>query len=102
MAGLLRHRGTISLILPAASLPEAAGAIREAGCALSCVFPLWPKANRPAKLMILRAVKGGRMGCVLRPGLVLHAADGSFTPPTRAVLWDGAPLYQAPEPSTLG
>lgn len=92
MARVLRHRGTLNLVVPASLLATAVGAIVASGCALSCLFPLWPKAGRAAKLVILRAVKGGRMGCAFGPGLVLHGGDGAFTPSARAVLWDGRAL----------
>ena len=39
-----------------------------------------------AKRVILQAIKGGRGPDPLLPGLVLHAADGSFTAAAEAVL----------------
>jgi tRNA1Val (adenine37-N6)-methyltransferase len=88
----LRHRGTLTLILPAASLPEALGAIFSAGCGSPAVLPLWPTAGRGAKLVLLRGVKGGRAPMRLLPGLVLHAKGGGFTPETWAVLRDGTAI----------
>lgn len=89
----LRHRGTLTLILPAASLPEALDAMRTAECGPTAVLPLWPAAGRRAKLMLLHGVKGGRAPLQLLPGLVLHADGGGFTPQTEAVLRDAAAIH---------
>ncbi|MFQ5955927.1 MAG: tRNA1(Val) (adenine(37)-N6)-methyltransferase [Kiloniellales bacterium] len=56
------------------------------------VFPLWPRADRPAKRVIVRARKGSAAPLRLCPGLVLHGPDGRFTAPAEAVLRDGAGL----------
>ncbi len=92
LAAPLRHRGTLTFILPAGSLPECLGAMAAAGCAASAVLPLWPKLGRPAKLVLVRGVKGGRAPLRLLPGLVLHEADGRYTPEAEAILRGGAPL----------
>jgi tRNA1Val (adenine37-N6)-methyltransferase len=54
--------------------------------------PLWPKAGKPAKRLILRARKGIRTGVAMLPGLVLHEADGKYTGAAEAVLRDGVGL----------
>jgi len=92
LAAPLRHRGTLTFILPAGSLPECLVAMAAAGCAAGVVLPLWPKLGRPAKLVLVRGVKGGRAPLRLLSGLVLHEADGGFTPATEAILRGGAPL----------
>lgn len=56
------------------------------------ILPLWPKAGKPAKRLIVRARKGLRTGAALLPGLVLHEADGKYTAAAEAVLRDGAAL----------
>jgi tRNA1(Val) A37 N6-methylase TrmN6 len=58
------------------------------------VFPLWPEAGRPAKRVIVTARKGVAAPSRLSAGLVLHAADGSFTPEAQAVLQDAVPLVR--------
>jgi tRNA1(Val) A37 N6-methylase TrmN6 len=88
----LRHRGTLTFILPAGSLPECLVAMADAGCAASVAVPLWPMQDRPAKLVLVRGVKGGRSPLRLLPGLVLHEADGRYTPAAEVILRDGAPL----------
>lgn len=92
LAGPLRHGGTLTLILPAASLSEALDAMAGAGCRANALLPLWPKRGRPARLILLRGVKGGRAPLRLLAGLVLHADAGTFTPEADAVLREGAAL----------
>ncbi len=88
----VERRGTASMVLPAARFAQAAAALRAAGCGSLTLLPLWPRAGVAARRVIMRAVKGGRGPDVLAPGLVLHEADGSFTPEAEAVLRHAAPL----------
>jgi tRNA1Val (adenine37-N6)-methyltransferase len=88
----LRARGTMTFILPAALLPEAAAAFTDAGCAATAMLPLWPKAGRPAKLLLLRGIKGSRAPFRVLPGLVLHESDGAFTAEADAILRSGSAL----------
>ncbi len=92
LATRLRHHGSLTLIFPAAALPEALAATEAAGCGSPAIFPLWPKIGLPGKLMLLRAIKGGRGPCRLLAGLVLHEADGRFTPAADEILRHGASL----------
>ncbi len=50
------------------------------------VTPLWPKAGRPAKRVLLCGRKGIASPLTLAPGLVLHADDGRFTVGAEAIL----------------
>jgi tRNA1(Val) A37 N6-methylase TrmN6 len=56
------------------------------------IFPLFPKEGEAAKRIIVQAKKGSRAGLSLLPGLVLHDADGRYTPQAEAVLRGGAAL----------
>ncbi|GAA0537554.1 tRNA1(Val) A37 N6-methylase TrmN6 [Rhizomicrobium palustre] len=84
-AGLKRtvSGGAFTTILRADRLSEALQALPERGIS---VFPLWPKAGVPAKRVILQARQGARSPMALLPGLVLHEADGRYTPEADAVL----------------
>ncbi len=93
LAATLRQRGTLSLILPAASLAEAVAALTAAACGETIVQPLWPRQGVAAKLIVLRAVRGGRGACALLPGLVLHEDDGAYTDAAQAVLRGGSKLF---------
>jgi tRNA1Val (adenine37-N6)-methyltransferase len=92
LARPLRQRGSLTLVIAAAALPGALAACTAAGCGSPALLPLWPHAGRPAKLVLLRTIHGGRGPCRVLPGLVLHAAEGGFTAAAEAVLRDGAAL----------
>jgi tRNA1Val (adenine37-N6)-methyltransferase len=92
LAATLRPRGTLTCILPAAMLPQAAAAFAAAGCQPASVLPLWPKTGAAAKLVLLRGIKGGRMPFRLLAGLILHRPDGGFTVAVEAVLRGAQPL----------
>ena len=92
LAARLRPGGTLTLILPALALAVALDALDAAGCGSVIVFPLWPKIGRPAKLILLRGVRGGRAPLRLAPGLILHEEDGRFTAAAEACLRGGAVL----------
>lgn len=92
LAARLRPRGSLTLILPAARLSDACAALRAQGCGSLTLFPLWPKPSREAKLMIIRAIRGGRGADRVAAGLVLHRPDGSFTEAADAILRDGDAL----------
>jgi tRNA1(Val) A37 N6-methylase TrmN6 len=95
LARVLRPRGTLSLLVPAAALPEAVGALLSAKCPEMTLLPLWPKAGSPAKLILLRGVRLGRGASTVLPGLVLHEPDGAFTPAADAILRRGLALPPA-------
>ena len=92
LARHLRPRGTLTFILPAALLPAGTEAFAGAGCRPTAMLPLWPRAERAAKLLLLRGVKGTRAPFRVLPGLVLHTADGGFTPEADAILRLGQSL----------
>jgi tRNA1(Val) A37 N6-methylase TrmN6 len=88
----LRPGGTLTFILPATLLPACLTALQAAGCPASRMLPLWPKAGRACKLLLLRGIKDGRTPFGLLPGLTLHGPDGGFTPEAEAILRGGASL----------
>jgi tRNA1(Val) A37 N6-methylase TrmN6 len=94
MAGLLRHRGTLTLIVPTAALPACMAALTTSGCPPEALLPLWPMAGRRAKLALLRGVKGGRGPFRVLPGMVLHEATGEFTAAADAVLRGGRAICE--------
>ncbi|HEX7390208.1 MAG TPA: SAM-dependent methyltransferase [Acidiphilium sp.] len=88
---VLYPRGSITLILPAASLSDACASLRDARCGASRILPLWPRAGRAAKLVIIQARKGARGPDALLPGLTLHG-EGGYTCDAEAILRNGQPL----------
>jgi tRNA1Val (adenine37-N6)-methyltransferase len=81
--------GSFTVILRADRLGEALAALPPTGLR---VFPLWPRDGEPAKRVILQVRKASRAPLQLLPGLVLHAADGSYTSAADAILREGRGL----------
>jgi tRNA1Val (adenine37-N6)-methyltransferase len=92
LAAPLRHRGKLTFILSVGSVPDCLAAMADADCSADAVLPLWPRQGQAAKLVLVRGVKHGRSALRLLSGLVLHQADGGFTPAAEAILRDAAPL----------
>ena len=90
-AGLKRtaSNGTFTVIVRADRMSEALARLPERGVS---IFPLWPRAGEASKRVILQICKGRRAASTLLPGLVLHNADGSYTPEADSILRDGAAL----------
>lgn len=88
---MLRHKGTLSVVHRADRIDDLLAALhgRVGGAE---IIPLWPKAGRPAKRVVLRARKGVRSPAILSPGLVLHQDDGRYTPEAEAILRGAAAL----------
>lgn len=81
---LLRPGGTFVMIHRADALQECLESVgsRLGGLA---ILPIAPKAGAPAIRILLRGVKGSKAPLTLPPPLVLHGADGKFTPEAEAV-----------------
>jgi tRNA1Val (adenine37-N6)-methyltransferase len=92
LAGAVRDRGSLTLIVPPRVGAACLTAMAEYRCPCTSLFPLWPKAGRSAKLVLLRGVKGTRAPMRLMPGLLLHKPDGSFTDAAQSILTDCAAL----------
>lgn len=88
---MAKRGGAVTVIHRADRLAEVlAGLTTDAGAVT--VFPLWPKAGRAAKRVIVRARRGKRGPLALAPGLVLHRPDGGYTAEAEALLRTPAPL----------
>ncbi len=88
---MVRGKGTVTFVHRAdridallAQLSSRAGEIT--------IFPLWPAAGRAASRILVRARKQVATPARLLPGLILHDADGRFTPAADAVLRDAEAL----------
>jgi tRNA1Val (adenine37-N6)-methyltransferase len=87
LAARLCAGGTLSLILPAAQMGAALGALDAAQCGAPWIFPLWKRAGQEAKLVLLRAHRLRRGPSRILPGLTLHGAPPTrFTRETHAIL----------------
>ena len=81
--------GVFTAILRADRLNEALAALPERGV---LAFPLWPHAGEAPKRVIAQARKGSLAPFALLPVLVLHTADGDWTPAADAILRRGEAL----------
>ncbi|MBU8537867.1 tRNA1(Val) (adenine(37)-N6)-methyltransferase [Falsiroseomonas tokyonensis] len=84
----LAHRGSLTMVLPAARFADAVEALRDAGCGSLALLPLWPRAGQPAKRVLLAGRRGGRGPARILPGLVLHGPEEAAD----RVLREGAAL----------
>lgn len=88
---LLKPKGAIVLVHRADRLDQILALLHGKAGEIA-VLPLWPKAGKPAKRVILRARKGIKTGATMLPGLTLHEADGKYTRAAETVLRDGEAL----------
>ena len=51
--------GSLTVLVPAALVDQALGALAQAGCGDPHLLPLWPRAGQDAKLLLLRGVRAG-------------------------------------------
>ena len=88
---LVRPRGSVTVIVPASSADDAVAALADAACGDLTLLPLWPRAGREARLLLIRGIKASRGPCRILPGLVLHEGD-RYADLTHRILWDGEAL----------
>ena len=89
-AGLV-HRGSATLVLPAARFADGLATLAAAGFGSPGLLPLWPRAGVAAKRVLVTARRGGKGPGRVLPGLVLHDATGP-SPAAAALLREGAAL----------
>lgn len=83
--GMVRSKGSVTLIHRADRLDEALAALRGVAGEI-VVFPLWPGQGKPAKRVIISARKDIATPTRLASGLILHDEDGGYTPQADAIL----------------
>jgi tRNA1Val (adenine37-N6)-methyltransferase len=84
----LKPRGSLTLIVPAALHGDTVAALRQQKYGAIQLFPLWPRAGSPAKLVLIASRLGARGAGKVLPGLVLHD-DAGITNAAQAILRDG-------------
>jgi tRNA1(Val) A37 N6-methylase TrmN6 len=88
---MVKSKGTVTFIHRADRIDAVLGQIvGRAGEVV--VFPLWPGQGRAASRILVRARKQVAAPARLAVGLVLHEADGRFSPAAEAVLRGGEAL----------
>jgi tRNA1(Val) A37 N6-methylase TrmN6 len=88
---MVRPKGSLTFIHRADRMEQLLALLTDRAGEI-IVFPLWAGRDKPARRVILRARKGVSTPTRLTPGLVLHEADGRYTPAADAVLRGGAAL----------
>lgn len=89
---LLRPNGVFVTIHRADSLGELLAALSGRLGAIE-ILPIFPRAGLAASRVALRGKKGSKAPLALHCGLVLHEADGRFTPQAEAVHRLGARIF---------
>ena len=90
LARMVRPKGTVTIVQPAAALPELLSAMIEAKLGEITIAPIWPRAGAPASRVLVRARRGVKTPAELLPGLVLHKDGNAFTDETERILRHGA------------
>jgi tRNA1(Val) A37 N6-methylase TrmN6 len=88
---LLKPKGILTLIHRADRLDDVLAALHGRAGDVT-IFPLWPKAGRAAKRVLIRARKDSAAPATLSPGLVLHRDDGRYTDEAQSILRDAAAI----------
>ncbi len=88
---MARPKGTVTFIHRADRMEALLGELRMRAGEI-VVFPLWPGGSKPASRILVRARKEVDAPTRLSTGLVLHDADGRYTPAAAAILRDGVGL----------
>lgn len=88
---MLKPLGHLTLVHRADRLDDIIAALHgKAGDII--IFPLWSTRDKDARRVIIQARKGGKGIIALKPGLIVHTSDGTFTPEAEAILRHGAAL----------
>ena len=88
---MIKPLGHLTLVHRADRLDDIIAALHgKAGDII--IFPLWSTRDKDARRVIIQARKGGKGIIALKPGLIVHTSDGTFTPEAEAILRHGAAL----------
>lgn len=93
-ARVVKPGGRVTFVHRADRLPELLAQLGSR-CGGIAILPLHPKAGAAAHRAIVTGRLEQRLPAILLPGLVLHQADGSFSPALQAILRDGTALPMA-------
>jgi len=96
-ATLRAPRGRLAVVYPVDRLAELEAGLRARALAPVRLRLCVPRADRPATRVLLEAAAVGQQPLVVEPPLVLHEADGRYTPEARLLLGDGNPQPPSPQ-----
>ncbi|MDR2107060.1 MAG: methyltransferase [Holosporaceae bacterium] len=83
--GRLKNGGTFSMIHLASRAGDILGALKNNAGSVQ-IIPIFPKADRDAGRVIILARKSGKSPTKIRPGIIVHNADGSYSDTMRRIL----------------
>lgn len=87
----IKGRGSLTMIHKASALDEIILALGKS-FGDTQIFPLYPKAGKPANRVIVRAYKHKKTPCTVHNGLILHEDNGDYTDAADAILRGGLPI----------
>ncbi len=82
---ILKGKGRISLVFPAPRMLEIMDLLQEARLTPKRFRLVYPRADKPANLALIEAVKDGKPMLHPEPPLIVYEADGSMTPELRRI-----------------
>ena len=82
----LRPKGTLVMIHRADRADQIIAQLVQLKMGAVTLRALYPSADKPANRVIVTARKNMRSPATILPGLVIHQADGSYTPAVAALL----------------
>jgi tRNA1Val (adenine37-N6)-methyltransferase len=83
---LLSTTGRLALIYPAERLTDVIRAMCAGGIEPKRMQVVYPHADGEAKRVMIEGAKNGRVGIKIKPPVIMHQADGSFTPAMETIL----------------
>jgi len=89
---LLKPQGGLTMVHEAGKADKIIQAMEGRFGAIE-IIPLWPKAGRQAKRVIIRAIKGRKTPLSLHSGIILHDDQGGYTLEADKILRDGEGLF---------
>ncbi len=81
----LKQGGRYAVVFPAGRLAELLSLLREHGLEPKRLRLVYPKAQKPASLALVEAVKSGGEGMDVLSPLIVHEQDGSYTQEIRDI-----------------
>ena len=86
-----RPGGTVTMIHRTSRLHDILAGWKD-GAGDVVIIPLWPKAGRPARRIIVQARVGGKVPTILHPGFQRHQYNGADTDKAQDILRGGMAL----------
>ena len=82
---VLKGKGRLSLVFPAPRMLEVMDLLQEARLTPKRFRLVYPRADRPANLALIEAVKDARPMLHPEPPLIVYGADGAMTPELKRI-----------------